>query len=294
MSGPHTPRPTGGPVHPAHVRTAYEAALGQVSGTGPTPSLAQWEHLAHITTRYAATNEGIVRVLADIDVADTAGDFERAAVLRAAARAGRARAEAEQQIQELTGTTPTPSGPTTLGQRAIRQWSPAEPIWPKRQTVDETLATALLPPEHFPLARSAFRSVFTAAWRSCFYPDGPTGNIITPYTDEEGWRWRRYATDVAIRTLTGARAVHPADLGPGMVIYNGFGVRTVRSVTAAGTRHLARAGGAVHPMTVFQVRYTDGNTDQNMPADQALIRLLASEQGTTPPPPAPTTGLDFS
>lgn len=292
MSSPLFP---GGNQQPRHIpltrggsaaRDAYEMALAALLKAGEG-NVAAEDALTQAAVTFAASRAGADRITRDIYAAETSNAFGRAALLRSALKRGEERAFAI--ASEATPTSPVP----TLGQRALKDWQPDQPIWPKRDHVEANLLAAGIPVEDRLLAAKAYRSLFSRAWKACFYPEGATVPA-PPYTDEEGWRWRRGATEIADRDFAGAAVVPVADLTPGMIVYNGFGVRTVRAMQTTGNAPVSRDGAEVMNVNICQISYTDGQTDRGVAADAHLIRLVALEKrsGFTPREAMPK--LDFS
>lgn len=292
MSSPLFP---GGHEPPRHIpltrggsaaRDAYDMALAALLQAGEG-NVAAEDALTDAAVTFAASRAGADRITRDIYAAETANAWSRAALLRSALKRGEERAFA-------IASDPTPTSPTpTLGHRALKDWQPDQPIWPKRDHVEATLLAAGIPVADRLLAAKAYRSLFARAWRACFYPDDAT-TPVPPYTDEEGWRWRRGATEIADRDFAGAVAVPVADLTPGMIVYNGFGARTVRSMQVTGSAPMSRDGSEVVSVNICQIAYTDGQIDRGVAADAHLIRLVALEQRSGNSPKAPLPKLDFS
>jgi hypothetical protein len=278
---------------PLLLRPNYEAALAKVltkRASGAKVSVAELDGLEQAAAAYAATPEGFTRVTADAATADTDGDVERSAVLRAAANKGAvAKAAADQAAAILKPQTAAPK--PTMGQRPMKEWSADSPIWPKKEDVLRVISATSIRSTDEALALKAFRSLFAKAWKDCFYLEGslfPVG----PYSDEEGWRWRRHSTDTAARKIAGAESVTPKDLTIGMCVYTGFGVKVVSSVSQTGTASLADASGAVSKVATFSVSYKDGKKDDGVPATTVFIRLPALEKKADKP--KPDKKIDFS
>lgn len=258
--------------HHLLAQTGYEAALAAVLRAGGSARINLLDALSAAAEAFATTDTGISRVEQDQAAADNAQQWELAAVLRTAV--DRARTARDATLSAAAATTAMNRPAPVLGQRALKNWAPDEPIWPKRDTVAEALAATALSEEHLELGAKAYRSLFARAWRSCFYPDGSTVPI-PPYSDDEGWRWRGFATEIAGRDIAGALALLPADLKPGMWIYNGFGVREVSRVTSTGRARLAGENGAIREVDTFAISFEDLRSDRGVPADRFVIQLPA-------------------
>jgi hypothetical protein len=279
---------------PLLLRPTYEAALAPVVTAftaGKPASLTLLDTLAKAAADYAATTEGAERVASDAAAADTAADFERAATLRAAHTQGLThKAALDQTTAILKPKTPEPQ--PTLGQRPLREWSAEQPVWPKKEDTLKVIASTSVRPADEALALKAFRSLFAKAWRECFYPEDGLLYPVGPYNDDEGWRWRRFATEQASRKIAGAESVKPETVSKGMCVYTGFGIRVVAAVTAIGAQDLADASGTVKKVATYRVTYKDGKADDGVPADTVFIRLPALEKKADKP--APDKRIDFS
>lgn len=259
---------------------------------GTKATVAELDALAAVAVLYSATAEGAARVSRDMDFAEQAQQWELGAVLRAAHVSGQSMKHAADEAAVLLRPAVVVA-PRVLGQRALRDWQLDKPFWPKADTIRAAFQATDLPPHVEQLATRAYRSLFAHAWRSCFFPAGAR-DPIGPYSDEEGFQWRRYSTEVAGRDIGGASIVLPAGLARGMCTYNGFGIRTVSTVLATASQQLARGGGKVAVTAMFQIGYADGNMDKMVSGDTEFIRLPAVERGLISGPATLRTPIQFS
>ncbi len=269
-------RATTGTRHALHLRPHYEASLGAATQAGSQASIAQLDDLAARAVAYSATDEGDERVKRDMVFSERNGNWELSAVLRAAHTRGLALRAAQEQTKQIL--SPRKIAPTlSLWDHTVREWSPEKPIWPKKEAVLDALKATKIPLEDEYIALKAYRSLFATAWQKCFYQTAKEF-LIPPHNDDEGWAWRTSATETANRQISGATSIRPADLKNGMTVYNGFGMRTVDGVIAAGTAKLAREDGKIKELPIYQVRYTDGNIDKMVPSDTTFIRVPSMEK----------------
>lgn len=258
----------------AHTRAGYEQALATaLSGVSTAAAL---DALTVCAAGYSESDEGFERVQRDAAAADAEGQFERAAALRQGLTKGQAAREANRVARQAATAKPAAAQARkpVLGQHAMKNWDPEEPIWPKREQTDEIIASTKIPASHDRLAQRAFKVLYSQIWRSCFYPDRAAGTIVYPYNDEEGWGWRRFSISSAERQFIGAHVITPAELAPGMTVFNGFGIRTVKTVDKIGSAQLARESGLV-TVDTYRVTYMDGQSDKSTPADTPMIHLPA-------------------
>jgi hypothetical protein len=244
-------------------------------------SAADLDSLTAAAAAYAATDEGADRVDGDLAAAEKARDWERAAALRAGAEKGRAAREAEAEARALlrAQTAPAP----VLGARPVRAWHPKEPVWPKTVDVDAALAELPLAaggPADLDAGRRALRWLFARAWEASFYPDGPSGRCVGPYSDDEGWLWRRRAMTTAVKQMAEASVVAPAAVKVGMAIFTGYAVREVAQAVRRGSVARIRANGRPVTVPVFDLAFVDGQHDRDVAGDYVLVRLPALESGT--------------
>lgn len=265
--------------HVQRLRSRYEAALAAASGL--MRRAADVDALTSAAAEYAAVPEGGERVASDLDIAERSRDWERAAALRSGADRGRAAREADAQARALlrAATAPAP----VLGARPVKAWHPKEPVWMKSADVDAALASLPLAgsgPAALDAGRRALRWLFARAWEASFYPDGPGGACVGPYSDGEGWAWRRQAAGTAVRQMAGAVVVAPAAVKVGMAVFTGYAVREVAQVTRRGSSARVRADGRTVTVPVFDLTFVDGQHDRDVAGDYVLVRLPALESGT--------------
>lgn len=277
--------------HALHLRPHYELALAVALKHGTRTTVAELDSLAAVASLYSATTEGLLRVPLDLEAAEKRQLWEVGAVLRASHNSGISLREAAEATAALL--KPTQKGPQVLGERPLREWLFDKPFWPKRETMLASFAATDLTPNAEQLAVRAYRILFAHAWRNCFTQVG-NPNPVGPFNDDEGFQWRRYATEVAAREIGGAVVIRPPQMGKGMCVYNGFGIRTVAAVLGKDNQKVARAGGKVIDAQMFQIGYADGNMDKMVAGDTEFIRLPAIEKGLISGPPTLRTPIKFS
>lgn len=277
-----------------HTQADYETALAGVLnsyGVSLAPSVTSLDRLAEIAVVFASSVEGSSRVLRDIAAADGKQLWELSALLSTAHSKGRERAQVFSETAKITQPV-APAAKPVLGQRALKDWRPDQPIWPKKEKVVDILSHTDIDLADEVLGMKAFRSLFVKAWKSCFYPSG-SAVPVPPYSDDEGWGWRKYATETAERQLVGSSSMKVRDLVSGMVVYNGFGLRTISALKATGIQRLAREGGVLKDVKIFEITYTDGNVDSKVAEDMVFVRIPVLEKGK-PSISEGLPGLDFS
>lgn len=276
----------GGTRCPAHTRDPYMNSYGAVLNA-PNPTMDQIRALERTAADYGSTPEGEDRIKADITAAEIRGQFENAAILRTALQRGLTNravgAEVARAARRPQPATPsaTPVSPTRGGGAGI-QWSATEPIWPKRETMDTYIApirTQLVFPD---MARLAYRALYRKAWEAKFKRNG---RAVSPSSNDEGWRWRREATEEAGEKLKASKPTKVSTLKPGMVVFNGIAIRKVLDVTVAERVASARDGEA-QKIKMLVVQYSDGYVDNQVAGDNIFLRFPDMEnkapQGSQP------------
>lgn len=271
--------PKGRRPNAEHLRSTYEVCLAKVL-TNSEPTVEAMEDLAKIAVTYAMTGEGLARIKKDIAAAKKDGNIEREIILTKVVK------KAALLLASKNDDSPTyiqiplqaPRIQPVLGDRPIKDWDPAKPVWPKREVMMEAIQQLTkIPMADEELAKKVYRHLFSTFWRDCFY-DNTLKIFNKPYNDDEGWRWRTFTIDQTAKMISEACIVKPKDLKPGMTIYNNFGVRVVSKLIPTGSAKFAREENIVKTLGVYSVQYTDGNLDRMIPDDTLFVHLPRFEK----------------
>ena len=272
------------PAPISSLRARYESVYGRLLKLLGTPPVSLLDDLEDASGKYAGTREGSSRVSDDITVAEKEQRWEHAAILRKGLERGEAHREAEAAAATLISKTKAPvEVPGSGGAWRSPDGTPPEPlawtvktpIWPNKSSVEDALSQVLITQDNEKAMRMTYRTLFSVAWRAML-SDGP------PASNEEGWSWRAEATEKVARQIAGALVVRVRDLSPGMVVNNGFGIKTVHALVGSGRSNLARGGGEVKRMDTYRIRYTDGRGDNDVAGADTLVRLPALEKSVYP------------
>ena len=229
------------------------------------------------------TGEGLARVKKDVALAKKEGEIEREIILtkvvrKAVSANGGDVSKTPEYVQMPLDFYGTPDPVNVLGDRPLKDWDPAKPVWPRREVMMETIQELTkIPMADEELAKKVYRHLYSTFWRENFY-DNSLKIFHKPYNDDEGWRWRDYTISKTAKMLTDACIVKPKDLKPGMYIYNKFGVRVVSKLIPTGSAKFAREEGVVKTLGVYSIQYVDGNLDRLVPDDTLLIWLPKFEE----------------
>ena len=152
------------------------------------------------------------------------------------------------------------------------EWDWRQPVWPRRQDVDEEISSLESPPldsEQTEKFRRAFRSIYRQKWFDRFSkpnPDRPTHIMPNrPENDSQGWQWRKEVLDSTREAFAGAHIEKVANIKPGMALYDGHGVRVV-----TGTMTFLNAEGQPKARAMW---FLGGQGDSHVPPAREVVRL---------------------
>ena len=220
----------GGQLCPEHTREPYRLALTLRLQKGKPSALFSKDSLLEHATRYATTSEGESRIKLDITKNSSQKDIVstlESALVKAKrirevnAETSRFLKKASAQIdsrKSLDGSAPEPIS-----------WLVDEPIWPNRDSTDRATAGLGKNKEEMLIVQKAFRALYRDAWRALFLKTGQGSQ--PPKSNQEGWAWRKEATEFAASRIAKAKVISAGEVKVGMTVYNGAGIYTVKDVT---------------------------------------------------------------
>lgn len=269
----------------AHLRTRYEAAAATLKRAhDPQARTRAVLVLESAASAYATTPEGIQRIARDQEVCEQAADWDGAAMLAKAIQRGSDIRAARMQARTLLHGTAEPraGGFSGGGPPEPIAWTPDSPVWPRRDAIDDALSGADIAPDRNSEAFAAYRALYQRAWVAIFPRDPDTGASLPMPSNQEGWTARAAATQRAARGLLGARLVKAKDIQEGWAIFNGYGIRLVRTVAQGPRVELATPEGRIRRTGTVSITYLDGRRDAQVPSDQEVVRLPALERDPRP------------
>lgn len=215
-----------------HLREPYQLAINRVFRYGRT--VKDVDALLAIATEYAGTVEGAKKITNDIE--RNKQKLELSMTLKRALKKAEEIKTAEEQADILIRKAKGDSGKEPIKSYSDNNgiapepisWKASEPIWPNRETTAEAVKDFHGTPEEKQFVMKAYRSLFKIQWHNLFFQT--SGEAQPPRDNKEGWEWRRQATDAANHQIIGARVISVSEAQVGMTVYNGFGVKTIKSI----------------------------------------------------------------
>lgn len=243
----------------ASLTLKYEAALAALL-TDPK-NLERQTTLEQAAVQFATLRDGQTRISGDISLADQFGDFDRAALLRAALNRGKERANVHREtarIQEATSPTTIREEPRVI-KPGLRDWRPDDPIWPNSSDTFDAIHHTRInfdDEEQIRLATRTYRTLFKFAWAAHFA--GDDGSTRYPDSEREGWQWRAEAMATANAHIAGAYPARVGDLRPGQIAHStGYPgqLLEVLATTLGPTERVVRGDGLIVPQHSVQLTW---------------------------------------
>ena len=220
----------GGQLCAEHTREPYRLALTLRLQKGKPSALFSKDSLLEHATRYATTPEGENRIKLDITrnsaQRDIISTLETALVK--AKRIREVNADTTRFLKQASGQTDTRKTGDGSAPEPI-SWLIDEPIWPNRDSTDKATAGLGKNKEEMLLVQKAFRALYRDAWRAFFLKTSKVPQ--PPKSNQEGWAWRKEATEFASSRIAKAKVISAGEVKVGMTVYNGFGIYTVKDVS---------------------------------------------------------------
>lgn len=221
-----------------HLRAPYQLAIDSAlryKANDKTKAVEALNDLYAIAVEYAGTIEGAEKISRDIkqDIENVEFNITLRKALKKAKENSIAEDQAEAIINKARGTTvkePTKNHLNSNGTPPEPiSWGAGEPIWPSRETMADAVKYFHGTPEEKQFVMKAYRSIFRIEWRNLFLSTDHK-SFEPPKDNREGWEWRRQATEAANRQIMGARVIKVPEAIVGMTVYNGYGIKTIKSI----------------------------------------------------------------